>query len=56
MQLEKTLDKAALEQYLTGGFNIEAIETQVSVSCLGASPPALPHPCPPSTAQHVDAA
>ncbi|PSC76507.1 7-hydroxymethyl chlorophyll a chloroplastic [Micractinium conductrix] len=29
VQLEKTLDKAALEQYLTGGFNIEAIETQV---------------------------
>lgn len=29
VQVEKTLEKAALEQYLDGGFNVDAIITQV---------------------------
>ena len=29
MQVEKTLQKGALEQYLAGGFNVDAIVTQV---------------------------
>lgn len=32
VQPEKTLDKAALEQYLDGGFNIEAIVYQASTA------------------------
>ncbi len=34
---EKTLDKAALEQYLDGGFNVEAITYQVSTAGAGVS-------------------
>ena len=31
VQVEKTLQKAALEQYLAGGLNVDAITTQVSL-------------------------